>query len=198
MVSITILAIISSIGLVTYGKAQVTARDDKRKTDLRLIASALNLYYQEYHRYPRPNGLKAISDGTGDWLHDDGAAIPNTPELPPGLSVPATTPHSFAAAFYNDKEPNDPKQNNNDVDNVVGNGYVYETGLCKNGGVIPNNGQWFKLEAGLENSQDKDINYQVTGKDCDPDESPDSDYCGDAYQTNKNLYCIYSYGIFHN
>ncbi len=66
LVAITILAIVSSIGLTTYSNAQIVARDAKRQQDLKAVATALVVYYQSQatHAYPArttwsgPNSLE--------------------------------------------------------------------------------------------------------------------------------------------
>lgn len=67
MVVISILAVLSIVGLTTYSHAQSIARDKKRIQDLHMIASALILYYQANHHYPGPDftfafgGIPSIS-----------------------------------------------------------------------------------------------------------------------------------------
>ncbi len=61
LVVITIIAIISSFVLVNLGKVRQTARDSQRKTDLKTIQSALELYYNspssgQAPSYPGGNG----------------------------------------------------------------------------------------------------------------------------------------------
>lgn len=52
MITISIIAIISAIGLVSYSKAQSLGRDAKRKQDLASLAVALELYYQKNKTHP--------------------------------------------------------------------------------------------------------------------------------------------------
>lgn len=52
MVAISIVSIISAVGLVGYGQAQKFARDSKRKQDLKSIQLALELYKQVNNSYP--------------------------------------------------------------------------------------------------------------------------------------------------
>lgn len=59
MIAITIVAIVSSIGFVTYSTAQRNARDTRRKQDLRQIATALELYYQKNsNQFPAGSSMK--------------------------------------------------------------------------------------------------------------------------------------------
>lgn len=52
LVSISIISILSSIGLVTYQKAQIYARNQRRKEDLQSIKAALLFYHSEQGFYP--------------------------------------------------------------------------------------------------------------------------------------------------
>ncbi len=62
LVAITILAIISAIGLTTYSQAQVVARDSRRQQDLRAVSTALVVYYnsQATHAYPTATSCSAL------------------------------------------------------------------------------------------------------------------------------------------
>ena len=64
MVAITIIAILSTIGYVTYSHAQLAARDARRKNDLRSVAEALTIYYQTHtNQYPPTSGNFFSSSG---------------------------------------------------------------------------------------------------------------------------------------
>src|SRR3990167_4460210 len=52
LIAISIIAIISAVGITSYSQAQKLGRDFKRKQDLRSIATALELFHQKYKRYP--------------------------------------------------------------------------------------------------------------------------------------------------
>lgn len=52
LVTITIIGILSSIGLSTFTSAQKKSRDARRKNDLVTIAKALEVYYNDHGRYP--------------------------------------------------------------------------------------------------------------------------------------------------
>lgn len=56
IVVITIVGILSAIGLTTYPRAQKTARDTQRKTDLEQIRSALEMYRADIGSYPAAPG----------------------------------------------------------------------------------------------------------------------------------------------
>ena len=52
LVVISIIGILASIGLVAFTSAQARSRDAKRKSDLKQLSSALELFYSDYGRYP--------------------------------------------------------------------------------------------------------------------------------------------------
>lgn len=52
LISISIIAILSAIGLVTYSVVLKQGRDSKRQSDLRSIQSALEQYYAKQFSYP--------------------------------------------------------------------------------------------------------------------------------------------------
>ena len=52
LVVIAILGILATIGLVTFSSSQMRGRDAQRKSDLKQISSALEIYYNDYGEYP--------------------------------------------------------------------------------------------------------------------------------------------------
>lgn len=52
LIVITIIAILSSVGLVTYTSFVKNARDAKRKSDMNFIQSALEQYHSDQKYYP--------------------------------------------------------------------------------------------------------------------------------------------------
>lgn len=61
LVSITILGILTTIGIGNYINSQVKARDAQRKSNLTQIKNALELYYNDYGRYPGASGGKVVA-----------------------------------------------------------------------------------------------------------------------------------------
>lgn len=55
LVVISIIGILASIGLVAFTSAQARSRDAKRKSDLKQLGSALELFYSDYGKYPASN-----------------------------------------------------------------------------------------------------------------------------------------------
>lgn len=56
LVVISIIAILSVIGITIFSSAQKSARDAKRKEDIHTIQLALEQYKTQYGYYPPPNG----------------------------------------------------------------------------------------------------------------------------------------------
>lgn len=75
MVAISIVSIISAVGLVGYGQAQKYARDARRKQDLKSIQLALELYKQVNNIYPT-----SYADATTKLVPTYIAAIPTDPK----------------------------------------------------------------------------------------------------------------------
>lgn len=57
LVTVSIIAVLSAIGLVIYHVVLEQGRDSKRQSDLRTIQSALEQYYADQFFYPTGNGL---------------------------------------------------------------------------------------------------------------------------------------------
>jgi len=56
LVVIAILGILVTVGLVSFRTSQIRGRDAQRKSDLKQLASALELYYSDYGVYPGASG----------------------------------------------------------------------------------------------------------------------------------------------
>ena len=65
MVSTTVIAILTVIGVVSYSSVNKRSRDVKRKSDIEQIRSALEMYRSDYGYYPNVEGG---SWGTADVL----------------------------------------------------------------------------------------------------------------------------------
>lgn len=67
LIVMAILGILITVGLTSYKSVQMKSRDSRRKNDLRQIASALEVYYNDKAKYPGDDGLGAIVGcGTND------------------------------------------------------------------------------------------------------------------------------------
>lgn len=60
LIVIVIMGILSVVGLGTFTSSQLKARDSKRKSDLRTVGDALEVYYNDFGSYPLDNGSGAI------------------------------------------------------------------------------------------------------------------------------------------
>ena len=61
LVVITIIGILSSIGLSTFTSAQIKSRDAKRKTQLKQLADAFEAYYNDHGGYPAAGDIDLLS-----------------------------------------------------------------------------------------------------------------------------------------
>lgn len=150
LIAISIIAIISAVGLVSYSQSQKLARDSRRKQDLRSIAVALELYRQKNGRYPC-NGW-AFSTTAGTWITDVDYDPPSTAC---GGDKPALT------SDYINSLPKDPINvgaNPWTAGNYI---YGYRSYDCVT------NGQYYFLLAQLENVNDPDRVSQSGAKWCD-------------------------------
>ena len=147
LVAISIIAIVSSIGFVSYSQAQKLARDGKRKQDLRAISTALELYKQANKRYPCPgnNVYVKSTDAGSNWITDGAYSS----------SCNDTTKKDLDNTYIN-RMPRDPI---NTPDFI----YTYRgaNNACTNRA-----GLFFILTAYLENKDDKDRNEVRKVKDC--------------------------------
>ena len=67
LVVMAILGILITVGLASYKSVQMKSRDARRKSDVRNIASSLELYVNDKSRYPGDDGNgKIMGCGTGD------------------------------------------------------------------------------------------------------------------------------------
>lgn len=80
LVVVAIIGMLSSVVLAALGEARASARDAKRYSDLRQIATALELYYQENGAYP----IQTLYRGTTPGCY-------NTSANPSGPTIPGLT-----------------------------------------------------------------------------------------------------------
>lgn len=80
LVVITIIATLTTIGLVIYTSAQKSGRTAKRIQDLKAIQTALEIYYSANKAYPNPGG-----GWRGDCDHPWGTANLSPNDIIPGL-----------------------------------------------------------------------------------------------------------------
>jgi prepilin-type N-terminal cleavage/methylation domain-containing protein len=63
LVVISIIGILASIGLVAFRSAQFRSRDAERKSDLKELSNALELFYSDYGKYPSSSGGQLLACG---------------------------------------------------------------------------------------------------------------------------------------
>mgnify|MGYP001606903980 FL=1 len=64
LVTIAIIAILSSITIVTFNGQSAKARDARRKSDLANLQQAIEMYYEDNGAYPTTDGFIDIPSGT--------------------------------------------------------------------------------------------------------------------------------------
>lgn len=52
LVVISIVALLATVAIVAMNNARMESRDNKRKADIRQVASALEVYFDEFEQYP--------------------------------------------------------------------------------------------------------------------------------------------------
>lgn len=198
LVTITIVAIISSIGFASYSNAQKFARDARRKSDLGSIATALELYRQKNGHYPCTTITSGQRDQFNTSTYWQNSAQSTTWIIDNNnTTCTATTPPIFDTNYIN-KIPSDPTANNgNPIFNtalLTNYGYGYWAGATGGSGFTagcpndPAGGSYYILAALLENPNDPDTNGLKHYKYCD-----NSTEIRESTQTYyKNLYIITS------
>lgn len=84
LVAVTIIAVLVSIGVVSYASVNKRSRDAKRKGDVEQLRSALEMYRADIGSYP--------NTGSGSWTDASGlSATLVTPYLPAIPSDPKST-----------------------------------------------------------------------------------------------------------
>ena len=80
LVVISIIGFLATASMVVFNSVRMKGRDAKRVADLKKVATALDLYYDEYGKYPAPNYCAAWYHTWSGW---DAASCsnPTTPGL---------------------------------------------------------------------------------------------------------------------
>lgn len=165
MVAIAIVAIISSIGYISYASAQVTGRDSRRKQDLRSIASALEIYKQQIRHYPCSSGWQVSTDDTSTyWLKN---------VVITGDTICTGAASEVFDTNYIKNLPIDPSSNSSTANDIISgtagaHGYIYYSDIPTNSN-CPNNpaGTYFYLVTVLENPNDAQRNELQPTNWCD-------------------------------
>ncbi len=84
LVAVTIIAVLVSIGVVSYASVNKRSRDAKRKGDVEQLRSALEMYRSDIGSYPSP--------GSGSWADASGLSTVLVPIYIPAIpSDPKST-----------------------------------------------------------------------------------------------------------
>lgn len=155
IVVMLIIGILAAIGIGSFTSSQIKSRDARRKADLRQIANALEIYYNDYGNYPLgTNGMIMGCGSGGNQQCNWGAVFSASPAgggaevvymvQMPSDSQPRTyyyvsdrSAYELYARLENLNDRDVPKDNNDDP-------MVYQSTDCGNGtcnfGVASSNG----------------------------------------------------------
>lgn len=141
MVVMAIMGILITVGLSSYKSVQMKSRDARRKNDLRSIAGALDLYYNDKGRYPGDDGAGNIMGcGTGDsQMCTWGAAMRDSKNTLYMVTLPSDP--ASGRRYYYDSQGSQGKgfqlyarlENSEDIDlsrDERGNVYFYTGTVC--------------------------------------------------------------------
>lgn len=76
LVTITIIAILSTVGLVAYSAVVKQGKDSRRQSDLRSVQSALEQYFADQLFYPSSTDLNALFSSGGSFTSSTGNPSP--------------------------------------------------------------------------------------------------------------------------
>ena len=101
LVTISIIAILSAIGLVLYSTVLKQGRDSKRQSDLKSIQLALEQYVNDQGFYPAPSP-SSLTPGTGALTTSTGNPTSPAPALKTYMSIipndsNSSTPYVYVA-----------------------------------------------------------------------------------------------------
>jgi prepilin-type N-terminal cleavage/methylation domain-containing protein len=182
LVVISIISVLTVISMAAFGATGSKARDSKRKSDIKSIAYALEIYYQKNGRYPCAF-IRQTSNGLGNWLKDSNSGVSGAPYCQSG---------ALGTEFNSDyikTLPDEPLSSRGDP--YSGNfGYSFETpDNCPGAAAI---GQYYRLSAILENADDSESNKNMNYKDCMGSSLPPSSTALSTSPLKDNLYVITS------
>lgn len=152
LMAISIISVISVVGLNIFAGSQAKARDSVRKNHLQAIATALEIYYQQNGSFP------VMGSGT-------------PPEIYYSNSIRDPWITQLNSSYMN-IVPRDPINNGGKawVGSTTTYGYMYWAGNTKDnwgGSCNRANGQFFVVAAVLENANDGDTLAKKDYKWCD-------------------------------
>lgn len=158
LVAITIIAILIGLGTYTWINAQEKGRDGKRKSEMKEVQKALEIYSNMTGRYPPADGSgRIMCQGSGANENPN----PNKYDVSTiswGARFECVVPADNITDVFMDKLPQDPKTANPQ--------YYYEYSSS-------NDSRTYKISVALENTQDKDL----TNLPCTVQQSASYNYC---------------------
>ena len=89
MVSLTVVSILSVIGVTVFGNAQANARDGKRKAEVETIAKAMELNYGKYKASSYSalcqidNAVPTVGTDCSKWFGGSPGTLPTDPQSSP-------------------------------------------------------------------------------------------------------------------
>jgi len=98
LVVIGIIALLSTVVMVSVNSARAKARDTKRLTDIKAIAKGLEFYYDKYEHYPDPTSSPAVSDA--NHVLGNGGVIDQILETEGFLKNVPSDPKDNASYYY--------------------------------------------------------------------------------------------------
>jgi len=120
LVVIAVISLLATVGMGSFRSSQIKARDGQRKSDLGQIQKALEMYYNDYGKYP-----DSVPAGGGAWQDEKGTLymkeVPKDPKAPGQIYVYQQKGTSRGYALYARLE------NTNDP--------CFKTGVCKDYGI---------------------------------------------------------------
>lgn len=155
LVSISIIAILTVIGLVMYNQATMNARDARRKQDLQHIAQALEVYYQKNGQYPASGVSGRLFSNTTTWITGLAPDYINSVPIDPKNNYNLPTVYMIQYDLFD---------SNNEY---YGYAFCSKKTSCYGGCNGIEDQQWYILTAKLENRNDPDRSELKNNKSCD-------------------------------
>jgi prepilin-type N-terminal cleavage/methylation domain-containing protein len=98
LVIVSIISVLSVIGITIFGNITSSARDAKRKADLQILSDALELYFNKNNYYPVANFTGQAPNGPVEFSGSNDSVNPWIPDLAPHLAQFPTDPINNASS----------------------------------------------------------------------------------------------------
>lgn len=99
LVTATLIAVLTIIGIVSYASVNKRSRDAKRRSDLEQMRSALEMYRSDNSQYPGGSG-SGITDGQFNDANTLSTSLVSSKYMPSIPKDPAATNGSNAPSLY--------------------------------------------------------------------------------------------------